>query len=900
MTTSLAKIFKIFIKNNRFYLKNKAARHLPWILVFGASSELTELHYLDKDLYFYELKDIPESIKFKIVSNHYARYLCVDQDTLKNKESLKTLISLLKKYRRIFIFKALWIFIKLNSDVQPQFSLTDREAILTTLETFHTLPLYINIFADPALGLSAASTCQSHFFRINTVKDNLEKFNQEYDLYLNGLLQKLPAEDYQANIYRDTYQNIFQLENIRPKLYEIALEITASTLYHPQIKIAGIYLWFENQGNNSDLFHLMKKESSQVPHTKKSNWLIILSLLGTTLLWIGWSLSYKNNLLQINTLQTFIKNNTEVNPDILLQQQSELKSPFYNHWFLHLGLMTGNYYTDKFIETNKIVLQKNIISWLSTNLEQIIQQNLALHDEQALYQSFRIYMMLINPDHLNSRLAEVYLTNMANQEFNGNQTSVGLAITMVKYLMKNSFQPITSNQVLIQEAQNELLNNTTAEDRLYFALLQNLTLIHGSDLQLNDQTVPYMSEIFSNTTSIPFIATQKAYQQIENMVQNIQNNDSDSWLLKIVDPLSNLTPETKQNLLNRFSDNINQIWLQALNNLTLRPITDSVTLQNQLILLTSDNSPWIRLMTIFSQNTQLNELAKVNQFQWNILNKNQNDAPTHLPLIWSTNLVQNMQRIQAAYTSYITQPGPQTIKSVDNALNKLNTNTALPKVILKLSTQFSTIMNKIIFNQLQAKDSRQIQILTDFYNNSLAAFYPFNLKSSQDVSPNDVIKFFGVGGMIDKIIPMFSNSSKNETLQNFIAQKNYIQKYLLSQNKLNFNFSILPINADNNILNATLTINKTTLFYQHDPQQPKFIKWNFTQQDYINFTIDDLNNKTYEQEFYGPWALFKFLMSTCKMNTQKIWSCNINNHTVDFKVFDGSGNPLDLEALNAQ
>ena len=900
MTVSLIKIFKTFIKNNKLYLNNKSAGHLPWILVFGGSPELTELHYLDKDLYFYELKDIPESINFKIVSNQYARYLCVDQDTLTNKERLKTLIFFLKKYRRIFAFKALWILMKLNSNVQPQISLADREAILATLQSFNTLPLYLNVFADPPIGPTSASTYQSHLFRVNLAKDSFENFNHEYDLYLNGLLQNIPAEDYQAYIYRDTYQNIFQLENIRPKLYEIALGITAPTLYHPQIQLAGIYLWFKNQGNNADLFRLIKAKPSQLPHTKKSNWLLILSLLGTAMLWIGWSLSYKNNLWEINTLHTIIKTDTEVNPDILLQQQSELKSPFYNRWFLHLGLWTGNYYADTFLNIDRVILQKNIISWLSTNLERIIQQNLAVHDEQALYQNFRIYMMLVNPDHLNPRLAELYLIDMANQEFKGDQTNIGLATTMIKYLMQNSFQPITSNLGLIKQAQNELLNNTTAEDRLYFALLQNLILIHGSDIQLNDQTVPYMSEIFNNTTTIPFIATPQAYQQIATMMQNLQHNDNDGWLLSMVDPLSNLPPDTEQNLLIRFSNNMNQTWLQALNDLTLQPTTDSVTLQNQLSLLASANSPWIKLMISYSQDTQLNELAKTNQFKWNFLNKKQNASPTVLYPIWSANLRQNLQNIQAAYSAYIVQPGPQNLKAVANALNNLNTNTALPQVILKWSTEFSTIITRIIVNQLQSKDLRQVQMLTDFYNNSLAAFYPFNLKSSQDVSPNDVIKFFGVGGMIDNIIPTLSNSSKNETLKKFIAQKNYIQNYWLSQNKLDFNCTILPINADNNILNTTLTINKTILFYQHDPQQPKFIRWNFSQQGYVNFTINDLNNETYEKEFYGPWALFKFLTSTCNMNVQKIWACNINKQTVDFKVFDSSGNPLDLQALTAQ
>lgn len=901
MNTNLAQIFKTFIKNNKIYLKNKAARHLPWILVFGASPELTELHYLDKDLYRYELKDIPEGLNFKIASNHYARYFCVDQETLTNKEQLNLLISFLKKYHRIFSFNSLWMLTEFNSEAYPKISVAHREAIFTVLQAFYPLPLYFNIFVDPSSDKTTASAFQSHLFRLNSSENSLEAFNQEYDLYLNGLLQRLPAENYQAEVYRNVYQNIFQLENIRQKIYAAALELVAPTPYDPQIHLEGIYLWAKNQENNANLLRLTKAKPVRSHHSKKSSWLLILVIICALSLWGGWSLSYKNNLLQLNALQNLIKTDTELNPDLLFQQLTELKSPFYNRWVPNLGLWTGNYYAAKVANMDKLILQTNTTLWLSANLEDRLQENLTAQDEQALYQNFRIYMMLVHPDHLNSKLAEVYLTDMVNQEFSGDQTKIDLATTMVKYLMQHSFQPAIPNQDLIKQVQSELLNNTTAEDRIYFSMLQNLILTPGNDLQLNDQTVPYMSQIFSNTATIPFIATPQAYQQIAAMTKNIQDNENDEWLLNIANPLNTLSPNIAQNILNRFTGNANQLWLQALTNLNLQQATDATTLQNQFNLLASADSPWLKIMTIYNQNTQWDALAQSNKYKWDFFKKKQNAAPASAPA-WTTSLIQNMQNIQAAYSAYLAQPNTQTQMAFTDALGALNTNATLPQVIRNWSAPFSVAVSNIMGNQLQTKDLSQIQTLTDFYNTSLASFYPFNLKSSQDVSPNDLIKFFGAGGMIDTVIPTLSDSSsaKNKTLQKFIRQKNYIQNYLLNQNALNFTFSILPVNADNDILNSTLTINKTTLVYQHDPQQPTLISWDFSPQDYISFSINDLNNKTYQQEFYGPWAIFKFLMNSCKMNSQKIWACSINKQTVDFKIFDRSGNLLDLGALSGK
>jgi hypothetical protein len=187
----------------------------------------------------------------------------------------------------------------------------------------------------------------------------------------------------------------------------------------------------------------------------------------------------------------------------------------------------------------------------------------------------------------------------------------------------------------------------------------------------------------------------------------------------------------------------------------------------------------------------------------------------------------------------------------------------------------------------------QINAVMRTYNTNLAAYYPFNSKGADDVSLQNFTNFFATGGLLDHLNATLQDQGKvnlGEPLTTLMQIRAQVQSQYFAQNKLGFNLSIMPVDADNNLIQANLMINKQIFLYRHDPQVPAAVSWNFDSASHITLSVNNLKGKTYQEDFYGPWALNKFLQ-TCKPGASGTWSCILNDYWVSYRILDSSGNP---------
>lgn len=171
-------------------------------------------------------------------------------------------------------------------------------------------------------------------------------------------------------------------------------------------------------------------------------------------------------------------------------------------------------------------------------------------------------------------------------------------------------------------------------------------------------------------------------------------------------------------------------------------------------------------------------------------------------------------------------------------------------------------------------------VVHDFCAKAISNRYPFVRSSATDVSPDDFVKLFGAGGVMDdffqKNLAQYTDMSKptwtfrqtgdakvitgGEALPLF-QKAAVIRDVFLKGGPPTVRIELKPVDMDPQLLQIIIDVDGQIVKYAHGPQIPVTVSWPGTRgsnQVRIQYSVQG-STETVSKVFEGPWALFRAL-----------------------------------------
>lgn len=201
-----------------------------------------------------------------------------------------------------------------------------------------------------------------------------------------------------------------------------------------------------------------------------------------------------------------------------------------------------------------------------------------------------------------------------------------------------------------------------------------------------------------------------------------------------------------------------------------------------------------------------------------------------------------------------------------------------------------------------------------FYNKNIKGRYPFNRRSTRNVSLEDFTKFFGPDGIMqqfteNELAPYIDTTRKtwrwknNDPLNNPGFTKEALRQLQQAASfRLSFfingltptaRIQLKPLRLDKSVRRFILEFDNQRLTYSHGPKFWKKIQWLGTRNKHrVRYIFEDLNGKTTQVEKTGPWAWLKILDQADIKKTQqsyiKILTLTADVFSVSYKYKEES------------
>lgn len=569
-------------------------------------------------------------------------------------------------------------------------------------------------------------------------------------------------------------------------------------------------------------------------------------------------------------------------------------------------------------------------------------------DPQVLYGVLKIYLMLGDPNHLDSEMVKKWFKNYWAQNFKNNNDLQKKLAGHLNNLLAQPFTPLVLNEAAIAKARTVLSN--TAYPQLAYSILKNQNTSSHNPFLVNT-TVADFTQVFvlNNPLEISDIYTANAFQDIyfKEIPAACAAAVNGDWVLGLYPhdqfslPARQALTQTVQQLY--FSD-YTKNWKNLISNLTVAGWQNWQQGLETLDLLRTKDSPFITVLTTIANNTSLSKLVgptpnlttpELQTIQSAISNNFQsldtvvnNGADKKSDELFTTTenikfLAKYFQSIVSAYdndrAAFLAAKLRFTDQTTDDPIKLLilQANTMPAPLNGWMNAIASNSWHLILDHTAQYINKTWRAQITPFYTGKLANRFPLFEASNQDVALADFANFFGPEGLMEQfsknyLCPFINKNQAKWQYQLIDGQAVNLSPDLLVQlervnliramffgigTQFGVNFSLQSVALEPGVKNLQLTINGQSMTSsRHEMTEPHFFTWpGNTDQTGVTFTFNDQNGKTGGKNTTGAWALFRMISDE---NLEASADNNTKNYQLTFDL-NGDSARYQLIAENA-
>ena len=554
-------------------------------------------------------------------------------------------------------------------------------------------------------------------------------------------------------------------------------------------------------------------------------------------------------------------------------------APTEVHLLERAGLYQGEQSRPRVDLAYGLALQQQLLAWITTELEQ--QVHASLGDREQLLDNLRAYLMLNLPERRDSRWLAEHMAGHWSVRFAADTpTQKRLGEHLARLLAQPFVAPL--NDELVAQARGELRGEPLAEGvyRVLREQSRNLEPLH-----LAEGTV-----FAANEPPIPGFYTKRYVQYFEAQGPRLVNAIAqDNWVLGEASDLSpqdlrRLMTELQQRYFSEYADT----WSAALGRVRLRDTESLREAAEQLMSLTSAQSPVIQLLQQLRENTRLlpgDELlhnlaqgagelgtlastaitnghaafpdparrALQRRFEplHQLLDEQRNPGAQlsqalrlldelHLQL---TALNRDSAPAQAAFLRV-----KRRMEGQQDVLGNLrDAATRLPQPLAGWLEGMADVSWRHLLEQAYVHVNQRYQSeVHGLYAKAIGQRYPFNAHGTADVALNDFHEFFKPQGVIARFYetylrPFISVDGVRYRLRGLDGQGLPVSRSLLDQltkaqvirrafftqdqGQLSVRFTLAPYSLDQAVSRAILRIGDKQLEYRHGPIVPMALHW---------------------------------------------------------------------------
>lgn len=526
---------------------------------------------------------------------------------------------------------------------------------------------------------------------------------------------------------------------------------------------------------------------------------------------IGWWISYNNNKELANEVDTAA---IEVRSDVqnvsprdaslngilpLLNEARAMptgytakreSAPVSRRLGLYLGKRLGDNGT---IPAYQRILENGFLPRLMVRMEQVLKDS--MQDPDKLYQALKAYLMLANPERMDSDFISTWIHNDWDTTLSRRMSAE--QITQLRdhldaLLEMNPLSlPFDLDNNLIMTARG-MLASTTLADRIY-AVIKSEHLHEGTEFTIPTAAGRDGARVFVRASGtpvnqgVPALFSPEGYNQMYLPAESrfVAEMEDESWIFATKArqvPENELTAAIRINYLYDYTET----WVAYLNDIRIRPITSLQEAAEVLRILSTDDSPLLLLLNNISKATSLvpdqeilvngdDSISLSARIEEIFRSNSDNNSILPDPVL----VDRSFARLHALTKT--PQSGPSALDSLFNDLQELYiyvdqlAQSSSDQLVSGLQGQASTAISRVRQRGQRSPDpvSNWVALLVSdstnliaggaaehiqaawsadiapFCRQALNGRYPFNKNSQREVQIRDFGAFFAPGGMLD-------------------------------------------------------------------------------------------------------------------------------------------------------
>ncbi|MFN3234529.1 MAG: type VI secretion system membrane subunit TssM [Gammaproteobacteria bacterium] len=566
-------------------------------------------------------------------------------------------------------------------------------------------------------------------------------------------------------------------------------------------------------------------------------------------------------------------------------------------------------------------LTSQLLPATKTYLEQYLQQkNLNAKDT---YIALTTYLMLVEPSHFD----EAFIQTKSAGIFKNVEAEPFILKALI-----NEKKTIAPNQHIIANAREAL--NQLSPAKLALVLIDahmdafpkiDVQAILGENSPITvDPKYRYISPMY----------TQKAFESIDSSL--IQEASSETmhgnWVLGKHSLINDSM--TQASLMNTLTTSYHQAyiktWLNVLNHLKLTKLDSFETMNKELNVLASTQSPILKLIDLVNTNTNIaginsEDMQRLRNFAGLLENAETPDKSVlYQSFIALKALSQNAmhiatsQDVQAQAFQVLREAASPSNSSPLNQIDMLAVSAPEPlkSWLETISEKFSQLAAPMAADYVNRRWKKEIlqPYMKNFHNR-----YPFSAKSHDTVDLDAFTAFFSQNGALENfknyyLTPFVSNDDGGWKIKPQYANHLSIPNIILIELKrfaiiqqmyfghdgshpyISFHFDNLHFSPDTKEMNIVIGDN----VYAFPSNTPVNMSWpSASQSQTVKVTLTDALGKESSRVYSGPWGVMRFVNAfgkhANKLTTSMIdMSLNIENAQVRATLaYEGDYNPFD-------
>lgn len=597
-------------------------------------------------------------------------------------------------------------------------------------------------------------------------------------------------------------------------------------------------------------------------------------------------------------------------------------------------------------------LSQVLIPSMENTLEKDLFVYVNLEDQAKTLSLLNNYRLLFDPKRTNiEELKNYFMSTLRDQ---GEADSVNLA--QLRILLDDVFAqdlvPVKPNYDL-ETLAKKVINQTGIETLLYEHILNSAT--YSKRIDIRPEFGSNFSQLFSFSPSyagymVPYLYTPSGFNELDLSVDSKVLSEA----LQAYEGVAGNSPSAlemyriSRDLKQMYQNDYINYWRDLTSHIQVKEIKDADSLNRSLSVLTSAaDNPLALLYTTVSKYTSVEiEVPKA-------------EGDETQPPQQDSDKKESARQIYIAFTPYHQQvtATDQGTKPIDTLLGQFTEmETWLAKFLssespqemafntltaeLKLSNPVSVVAGntakqpalsmEIIANVTQQANEMVMSLAHSYlntswqnevfqtYQNTIAAYYPFNKSASLDAATNDVASFFKSNGVLDKFyqskLKGFSTDERSPFLAGLLPNTGLaldpnvwqmIDKaadirnalFLQDPQNISLEFQLKALEMSSDLTQFTINAEKSLFSYQHGPRLWSKQNWSAkdVDKDSIGFQLRAQDVQIADETFTGSWAWFKLIeprvVSATSQSTRVKFSHNESQVELSIKT-QGQNNPF--------